>query len=476
MSTTRKTGGALALEKMRLRRGTLSLKDIVASTLAYNAPAMSFFFGFSGIAQVTGLGSVLTILTAMVVVLFLSNTFAQFSRFMPTAGSFVVFAGKAFGPAVAATLAAFITFGYIILGSTSVVIAGAWVSQTLSTYCSIDVHWTILTLLISLAVGWLAVRGIGISTLWACIFFYFEGGLLLLGALIMLATHKSNLTAAPFAFSNLKDGLGGLGAGFPLAIYLFIGWENSASLAEETEKPRLNVPRALIIGTLTIGLFYVFLAYATLASFKMDANTLNASEIPFIEALKKSAPALVIVAYLAGTTSIVSSLIAGTNSQARILFNSGREGLLPSFFANIHSQHRTPQSAIWILILPPIGLALWFCLLIGVAPLRYFELAGTLGTIPVIFTYMITNLALPIYVVRYHPSELDLIRHLLLPVMGCLVMLLPIWGLLIPGQSWPFNVFPWIAVGGLALSAVYGVTVARLSPRLMDRIGAYLAD
>jgi amino acid transporter len=476
MSTVMKTGGAVALEKMRLRRGTLSLKDIVASTLAYNAPAMSFFFGFTGIAKLTGLGSILTILTAMVVVLFLTNTFAQFSRFMPTAGSFVIFAGKAFGPAVAATLAAFITFGYVILGSTSVVLAGAWLSQTLSTYSSIDVHWTIFSLLISLATGWLAVRGIGISTLWACIFFYFEGGLLLLGAFIMLATHGNDLTAAPFAFSNLKDGLTGLGAGFPLAIYLFIGWENSASLAEETENPRFNIPRALIIGTLTIGIFYVFLAYATMASLNMDANALDASEIPFIEALKRSAPALVIVAYLAGTTSIVSSMIAGTNSQARILFNSGREGLLPKFFAIIHSQHRTPQSAIWILILPPIGLALLFCLLVGVAPLRYFEFAGTLGTIPVILTYIITNLALPVYVVRYHPSELNPVTHLLLPVMGCLVMLLPIWGLLQPGQSWPFNVFPWIAVGGLALSAVYGITVARLSPRLADRIGTYLAD
>ena len=56
---------------MRLQRNALSLRRIVASTLAVIAPVMSFFFGFSVIVQGAGLGAVLTILTAMIVILFL---------------------------------------------------------------------------------------------------------------------------------------------------------------------------------------------------------------------------------------------------------------------------------------------------------------------------------------------------------------------------------------------------------------------
>ncbi|HZD46548.1 MAG TPA: APC family permease, partial [Acidobacteriaceae bacterium] len=55
-------------------------------------------------------------------------------------------------------------------------------------------------------------------------------------------------------------------------------------------------------------------------------------------------------------------------------------------------------------------------------------------------------------------------------------MLFPLWGLIQPGQLRPFNLFPWIALGVLALSAIYGVVIARLSPGLADRIGAYVAD
>ena len=41
----------------------------------------------------------------------------------------------------------------------------------------------------------------------------------------------------PFEPSHLTNGFTGLAAGFPLAVYLFIGWENSAALAEETGQP-----------------------------------------------------------------------------------------------------------------------------------------------------------------------------------------------------------------------------------------------
>jgi hypothetical protein len=71
---------------------------------------------------------------------------------------------------------------------------------------------------------------------------------------------------------------------------------------------------------------------------------------------------------------------------------------------------------------------------------------------------------------------LDVLRHILLPVTGTLIMLVPLWGLIQPGQPRPFNAFPWIALGVLVLSAIYGVVIARLSPGLAARIGAYVAD
>jgi amino acid transporter len=476
MSVSETVSTPQAGDVTRLRRNALSLSHVVATTLAGIAPAMSFFFGFAVIVQGAGLAAPLTILTAMVAILFLTNTIAEFSRFTPSAGSFVTFTGKAFGPSVGAAVSVFVIFGYIVAASTIVAIAGVWISETLRIFLGLSVNWALLMVLLAAGTGWLVMRGVGLSTRWSGVFFYFEAGLLVMGSILMLIAHPHFLTLAPFRFSSLTGGLTGLGVGFPLAIYLFIGWENSATLAEETENPRQNIPRALITGTLTIGIFYIFLAYATAAGFKMDAHALGASRLPFIDGLKASAPALLAVAYLAGVTSILGSLIGLVNSQARILFNSGREGLLPEFLGKIHPRHQTPHSAMWVFLFIAVALILGFCLLGGIAPMDYFGFAGTLGTVPIILTYMLTNLALPVYVVRYRREELHIVRHVVMPIAGTLVMLFPLWGFVQPGQSWPFNVLPWIVLVVLVLSVLYGTVIARLSPGLARRIGAYVAD
>jgi amino acid transporter len=476
MSLSNLFSGARSGSEVRLRRNTLALSHIVATTLASIAPAMSFFFGFAVIVQGAGLAAPLTIITAMIVILFLTNTIAEFSRLIPSAGSFVTFTGKAFSPSIGAAVSVFLTFGYIVAASTVVSIAGVWISETLKIVVGLSIHWAVLTALISAATGWLVMRGIGLSTFWSGVFFYFEAGLLVLGSVLMMAAHPQFLSLAPFKYSSLTHGLAGLGAGFPLAVYLFIGWENSASLAEETKMPRRNIPRALITGTLAIGLFYVFLSYATAVGFRMDAHALGASRLPFIDGLKASAPALLFIAYVAGVTSILGSLIGLVNAQARILFNSGREGLLPEFLGKIHPRHQTPHSAMWVFLIIAVALVLGFSLLGGIAPLDYFGYAGTMGTIPIILTYMLTNLALPVYVLRHHRSELDIFRHCALPIAGTLIMLFPLWGLIQPGQARPFNLFPWIALSVLALSVIYGIVIERLSPGLAGRIGAYVAD
>jgi amino acid transporter len=451
-----------------LRRNELSLAHIVASTLANIAPAMSFFFAFSVIVRGSGLAAILTIILATVAILFLTNTVAEFSRFMPSAGSFVTFTGKAFGPTVGTSVSLFALFGYVVTGSTVVAIAGVWIAQTCKAFLDISMNWTITTTLVTLATGWLVVRGVKVSTLWAGVFFFFEGSLLAIAAIAMIASHAKFMSVAPLFPSNISHGLAGIGAGFPVAVYLFIGWENSAALAEETARPRHNIPRALIISAVLIGLFYVLLAYATTVAFRLNVEALGASQIPFIDGLKASAPSLLVLAYLAGITSIVSSFIAWANFISRTAFNSGRERLLPKILGRLHSQYQTPHVAIWVCLAIAIVLTLGFCWLGNVAPLDYFGYAATLGTIPLIVIYMLTNLALPVYVMREHRAEFDRLRHLALPLLGTAVMVFPVWGLIQPGQSWPFRIFPGIALAVLGLSLVYGIIVGR-RPRELGR-------
>ena len=458
----------------RLEREALGLGQIVASTLANIAPAMSFFFGFGLIVSGAGVAAPLTILVAMVVILFLTNTLAEFSRYRPSTGSFVTFIGMAFGPVAGAAASVFVVFGYLVAAASVVAIAGGWAHDTLKLFLGIDVPWQVLSVVSTVIVGFLVSRGVALSTTWAAVFFYFELALLLVGAAVMLVVNRHDLTLAPFEWSHLSGGLKGIGLGFPIAIYLFIGWENSATLAEETRDARRNIPRALIIGTLAIGLVYTVLAYATEIAFHNNAVAIGKSTIPFVDAFKASAAGLLIIAYLAGMTSIFSSLLGLTNSQARILFNSGREGLLPEFFGKIDPKHRTPSVAMWSYVAVSLLIVLVFG--IGVKPVDLFDETGSMGTIPVIITYLVTNLALPVYMIRYHRDAFNPMRHAVIPLAGTGLMLWPLWGLVQPGQPAPYNLFPYIALGVLVLSIIYGAVLARRDPALGQKIGAYVAD
>jgi amino acid transporter len=454
----------------RLAKNELGLPEIVASTLANIAPAVSFYFGFGVIVAGAGVAAPLTIVLAMVAILFLGNTLAEFSKLHPSTGSFVTFIGLGFGPAAGAAAAVFTIIGYCVGAAAIVVEAGGWAHDTLKLYAGLNIPWQILAAASVAICGALAVQGVKISTLWASIFFYFEAGLLAVASAAMLIVNRHTLTLAPFSPANLSGGLAGMGLGFPLAVYFFVGWENSATLAEETRQPRRSIPRALFLATLAIGLVYIFMAYSVEIAFHTNAHALAAAPVPFVDAIRLAAPALLILAYIAGITSIFSCLLGLTNSQARILFSSGRENLLPALFGRLHKQHRTPHIAIWVYISSALLIALAFGWTLD--PVITFGYTATLGTIPVIFVYMIANVALPVYVLRHHRAAFHPIRHAALPMIAVLITLLPIWGLVQPGQPYPFNIFPALTLALLILALLYGLLISR---RPLS-IGSYIAD
>jgi amino acid transporter len=458
----------------RLSRNALGLPQIIASTLANIAPAVSFYFGFGVIVGGAGVAAPLTIIVAMVAILFLSNTLAEFSKYRPSTGSFVTFIGMAFGPSAGAAASLFTVVGYAVAAAAIVAISGGWAHDTIKLFLGINIPWQLLSIIATGICGYLVARGVKISTTWAAIFFYFELALLLISAVVMLIVNWGSLSLAPFQPSNLSGGLAGIGLGFPLAVYAFVGWENSATLAEETANPRRNIPRALVAGTLAIGIVYVFLAYATEIAFHNQAKAISSSTIPFIDALKASAPGLLVIAYIAGITSIFSCLLGLTNSQARILFSASREGMLPVFFGKIHPQHRTPHVAMWAYILAALLITLVFGWKLD--PVTIFGDTGTLGTIPIIIVYLVTTAALPVYILRFHRTQFSALRHAVIPLLGIVLTLFPLWGLVQPGQPAPFNIFPSMAGVGLVIAAIYGIVLARRNPNLAQSIGSYVAD
>ncbi|MGW3357296.1 APC family permease [Streptomyces bungoensis] len=477
----RPTSGPAGHPPQRLRGGVLGMADIAAATMANVGPAMSFFFGFAFLATTAGVASPLTIAAAGVAVALLGNTLAEFSRAHPSAGSFITFVGRTFGPVSAVTTALLAGLGYIIGMAAVIAISGGFVQITLHHYTGVDLPWIIWTLLLTGLSVVLMLRGVLVSTKWAGYFFGVEMLVLAVVSVAALAGHHGRLSADPFLPDHLAHGVRGLAAGFPLAVYLFIGWENSAALAEETENPRRNVGRAVFSSVAIMTVSYILFSYATVTGFDYDVARLGASRIPFIDVAQSTLGALAFLAYIGGLTSTLGVLIAGINSQARLIFNAGREGLLPSFFGYVHPTRRTPNNAIVtfaatsLLIIGGWGLGH----LLGsgaMDPVVFFTESSSLGTTLILVVYLASNIALPFYYRRYRPQEFRTVRHLVLPAIGALAILVPLYYLAKPGQPAPYNWFPYAALAALLGAVAYATLLVRRDPDLADRVGSVVAD
>ena len=467
----------------RLHRGALGLIDISASTMANIGPAYSFYFGFAGIVIAAGLASPLVVLVAFVAIALLGNTLSQFSRAHPSTGGFITFVGKTFGGTSAVTTALVAGAGYIVAIAGVMVISGGFLSIMLQFYFNVSIPWIIFSAVFTAGAMFMMFRGVAVSTRLAGFFFAFELTVLLVVSIAVLIKNGGHLSSVPFQPSHLTNHFSGLALAFPLAIYLFIGWENSAALAEETTSPRRNVPRAVFLSIALMAFTYLLLSYSTVTGFHYNATALTAPLVPFIAVAHSVAAWLAFIAYLAGLTSTLGVLIAAVNSQCRLIFNAGREGLLPRWIGRVHPVRRTPVNAIIAFVgiagVITLGWALghW----IGghgnsLDALNFFFEASTMGTILVLLVYFAANLALPFYYRKYRPAEFNPVKHIILPVLGMVAIAVPIYYLCKPPQPQPYDWFPFAALGVLVVSIIYSMWLVRRDPGLGERVGSIVAD
>jgi amino acid transporter len=109
-------------------------------------------------------------------------------------------------------------------------------------------------------------------------------------------------------------------------------------------------------------------------------------------------------------------------------------------------------------------------------PVVFFTESSTLGTILILLVYLASNIALPLYYRRYRPQEFRVIRHLVLPALGALAILVPLYYLAKPGQPAPYNWFPYAALAILLVAVGYATLLVRRDPTLAERVGSIVAD
>lgn len=468
-------------EQPRLQRNALTLFETIAGTLANLAPAEGIFLSVGLVVASMGSRAPWAFLIATIAVLTLGNTMSEFSRVRPSAGSFVAYIGnglQGYAPRTAlfisTTCSILLLISYPITIAAVVVFLGSWVNSLLPAF-----NWMLIAVIAVIVSTPLLLRGVTISSIWAFIFFIIEAvGLLLLSVIVFFLA--GGHIGTPFTDLGGVPGLSGLALAFPLAISVFVGWENSGALAEETKNPRRNIPITVFASIMIVGLIYVISSYAAVIGFagipaKDTMGNLAGDPAPYLTLAQHYIPWFSVIVGIVGITSSVGCYIAAANSQTRITFNSAREGLLPAVFARVRKGSK-PVPYVSVLLYAGLTLALIIIPGIWITPTNLFAYEATIGTVPIVLVYLLANLALPLYFLKYHRAEFNWLKHVVIPIVGVGVLALPIWGYFAPGQPAPYNAFGWIFLALVVLSAAWAAYILLARPQAATTLGTVVAD
>jgi amino acid transporter len=473
---------AAARQSGSLKAGQLGTAEVTASTVANIGPGIDFYFAFGVIAVTAGVAAPLTILAGAVAVVLLAFTVNEFTRVEPSAGSFITYVETSLGPRAGVVTALLVAVGYTVAIAGVFTMSGGMVTLTVEHYSSWQPAWEPIALVLTGGAIWLTIRGVSLSTRAVGLAVVAQVAVMVLVCAVVLVDERSHLSTIPFSWSHLSGGLAGLSAGFPLALYMFIGWENGPALAEEAREPRRTIPRALYISVAIATALFVLFAYATVTGFHYDVSSIGRSSVPFLSVADRYLGGAAVLAWAAGIISVLATLIAASNSQSRMLYDAGRTGLLPTALGRIRGPGSTPVNAILVMAVFGLGLiALWWLShLLGINggstdPVGLYAECSTMGTIVILFVYLLTTLSLPVFMWRRHRDAFSLPRHVGVPAAAALSLIVPFVELFKPGQPFPYDAFPFLALAVLVLAIVAACVVVHRNPDTGSSEGSSLA-
>jgi amino acid transporter len=328
-----------------------------------------------------------------------------------------------------------------------------------------------LTVVLTAVAIWVTAKGVKLSTAAVGVALVAQVAVMIVVCVVALVDQRNHLSTVPFSWSHLTGGLTGLSTGFPLALYMFIGWENGPALAEECRDPKRSVPRALYLSIAIGAALFVFFAYATVTAFHYNVSSIGRASVPFLTVADHDLGRWAVLAWIAGTVSVLAALVAGSSSQARMLFDGGRSGLLPARLGRLRQKTDTPVNALVVMAVTGLGvIVVWWIthLLSGhtgaMNPVGLYAESSTMGTIVILVVYLLTNISLPVFMWRRHRAMFSPLRHVVVPTLGSAVLIVPFVELCKPGQPSPYNTFPYVALGLVALTALIAALVVHRHP------------
>jgi amino acid transporter len=443
--------------QQELRR-ELSFTDLLAYGLVFMVPIAPFAI-FGQVFNASGGMVALTYAVAMVAMLLTANSYAQMVRAFPMAGSVYNYAGRGIHPAVGFLAGWSILLDYVLV-PTLLYIVAAFSMNAVVTAVPVWV-WLVAFVVVNTVINYLGIKVTARTTRLFLVAELAVLALVLIFFVVGLAQGKGNGLSAGTALFNADTFSWSLiFAAVAIAMLSFLGFDGISMLAEENREEARQIGRAMAGALLVAGALFISQTWLASMLVPNPQGVLNEGFVgdEFSAAAEAAAGHWLYVLTAVATAlawGIANAMVA-QGATSRLLFAMARDRQLPAFLARVSPRRQVPVNAVLLVaaLSLGLGLGLWF--------VREVDSIADVATL-VNFGAMVAFLTLNVTVVYHYVvkgGSRDLIRHLLLPVLGFAILIV-----VVINQ----NVFAqtiggiWIAIGVVVL---IGLILAKRTPSL----------
>jgi amino acid transporter len=459
-----------------LHGGTTGLGGAVVQSAALIAPAAGATAGFVFVASESGFASPFSMVVGMVFSLCLAVIIGEFARKLPAAGSFYNYLTHAFGPKVGFVTGVMLFGAYVLLLPFQMSFFSTFTSEYLAGH-SVDIAWQWLAAALVVFSMILTIAGLTPSLRTGLVFLAFEIVVFGLIALVILVNGGADgLSLKPFDPSESALGFSGIIYGLVFAVFAFVGFESATTLGEEAHDPRRTIPRAVLLTTLVIGIFYTLLLYSGVVGFGLTPGGLEALQsdgTPFDTLARSfSGPFLGTLSIIAVMTSFIALNIVTVNAAGRMIFSMGRDRMLPPWFDHVNSRG-APDRAVVV----SVAVMLAVTLILGsiYEPGELASWAAYIATLFFIAAYGLLGVGVVKYYWEQHRSEFSAWRHVAIPIAGLVGVGIVTYGNVHPTPPSPLRWFIWATVATIAVSALIAIYLERRNPARLIEAGELFA-
>jgi APA family basic amino acid/polyamine antiporter len=232
---------------------------------------------------------------------------------------------------------------------------------------------------------------------------------------------------------DARAGAAGVFSGMALVFFAYIGFEQVATLAEETRGSSRAIPAAILLSLAVTTALYILVAIASVSVLGWEA--LSAADAPLADVVAeefgdRASDGLAVVALFSTANTVLLLIVAAS----RLIYGMAAGGSLPRLLAWVHPGTKTPVRAIALCLVVSVGFALSgdLGLVAGATNFAVFISFGAINISLIVLRYRRPDLPRP-FRVPFSIGRLPLIPVFALAAVAFMMVNLELVALLIGG-------------------------------------------